>query len=74
MTVLFSILLSANAPGKAMGDDPSTWVLDIHMEDPDGVSDSWLRSCSVLAFVDIWGVNQGLEELFLIVFLFIVKS
>lgn len=42
---------------------PRYWALANHMEDPDGLPDSWFQTSLVLAVAVTWAVNQQMKEL-----------
>lgn len=54
------IYLPANAdPGNASG----VWVPVTHVVSPDGVPASWLWPCPASTIVDMWELNQQMEDI-----------
>lgn len=54
--------LPANAPGEAGKDGPGTCSSATHVEDQDGVANTWLGPVPDL-IVAIWRANQQMEDL-----------
>lgn len=48
----------ANSSRKTAEDNPSAWVPNTHVEDPDGVAGSWLQDGPVPVTVAVWGAKQ----------------
>lgn len=51
--------LRADVPGKAVEDDPTSWVSVSHVKDPEGIACSWLQLVLVLAVAAILGSKSA---------------
>lgn len=58
--------LSASVPRKAKEDGPRHWTCATYVGDLNEVLGSWIWSDPLLVVVNIWGVNQLMEDICII--------
>lgn len=61
----YKIQLSANTPGKAIGDVPSWWAPACHVRGLDEAPGSWLSLGPTMDIGNIWERNQKMKDLYL---------